>query len=129
MQVLGSDGETNPLKAAVQMHLKGRAAPSTSADPPLRVLPSSGWKRYTRDVRPKPVAVNALTMNDLSIFDGLKFADGEVIDLSQAIGEPSTLDDGEDVVDDDDDDGDDETMGPSGGDEDWHTEDSRMNNS
>ncbi|KAF0685843.1 Aste57867_22318 [Aphanomyces stellatus] len=100
-QVISED-DSNPLHAAVQMHLKGRKQ-MPQAGHVVRV--SSGWKRYTCDVWDKPTldaAGNALTMNDLSIFDGLKFEDGEVIDLSNAGG---MLDDGDggDVVEDDDD--------------------------
>ncbi|KAH9109538.1 hypothetical protein LEN26_014010 [Aphanomyces euteiches] len=94
-----TETETNPLHAAVQMHLKGRAQPSTTTNGAVQV--SSGWMRYTRDVWDKPPTGNdrnVLTMSDLSIFDGLKFEDGAVIDLSQGNG----LDEGEDVVDDDD---------------------------
>ncbi|RHZ28062.1 hypothetical protein DYB31_014195, partial [Aphanomyces astaci] len=123
-----SDESNNPLLAAVQQYLSTRAVGKQSEQPPVPVGQggSSGWKRYTREcVRHVAPVVShaALTMNDLSIFEGLKFDNGEVFDLSQATT-GTTLDDAIDVeeVDDDDDDEDQveqDAIGQEDLEEDW----------
>ncbi|RLO10821.1 hypothetical protein DYB28_011453 [Aphanomyces astaci] len=127
-QVGTSDESNNPLLAAVQQYLSTRAVGKQSEQPPVPVGQggSSGWKRYTREcVRHVAPVVShaALTMNDLSIFEGLKFDNGEVFDLSQATT-GTTLDDAIDVeeVDDDDDDEDQveqDAIGQEDLEEDW----------
>ncbi|RHY92804.1 hypothetical protein DYB37_002820 [Aphanomyces astaci] len=126
-QVGTSDESNNPLLAAVQQYLSTRAVGKQSEQTPVPVCQggSFGWKRYTREcVRHVAPVVShaALTMNDLSIFEGLKFDNGEVFDLSQATG--TTLDDAIDVeeVDDDDDDEDQveqDAIGQEDLEEDW----------
>ncbi|ETW05605.1 hypothetical protein H310_03343 [Aphanomyces invadans] len=120
-QVVTADIESNPLKAAVQVYLSSRTkhqkheGSATTAG--VHRVTSKGWARYSRESgrHDTPIANTALTMNDLSIFDGLKFADGEVIDLSQPSGPTSaSMEDAvdvEDVLDDDDEEDDDEGDG------------------
>ncbi|KDO34182.1 hypothetical protein SPRG_19028 [Saprolegnia parasitica CBS 223.65] len=102
------DDDGNTFRAAIQQHLSNLLQKTTETDP---VVTPRGWQRYTRDVWDRDTVIesyNVLTMSDLSIFDGLKFEDGEV--LVAADEAAANAQDDDLLINDDEDDDDDDMI-------------------
>ncbi|OQR95510.1 hypothetical protein THRCLA_07802 [Thraustotheca clavata] len=100
--------DSNALRVAIHQHLSNLLQKSKEKEPSTATHVSRGWMRFTRDVWDRDSVIescNVLTMTDLSIFDGLKFEDGEVL-----IANEEALKNDDDLLINDDDDDDDEAV-------------------
>ncbi|OQS01477.1 hypothetical protein ACHHYP_00763 [Achlya hypogyna] len=99
---LEKEETNNAFRAAVQQHLSNLLQQPDKDE--VSHVPA-GYRRYSRDVWDRDTVLesyNVLTMADLSIFDGLKFEDGEVLVAGDAAADDDLLinddDDEDDVV-------------------------------